>query len=112
MHDQVAVQGLAAPEWYQLIRQQLTGTLSKYKLMGIMCVTCRAHTWRQLLHDEVREDSVWLQGSHCRAGEDTVEGPQTCANEVEEGPGGQGQAPCQAHGLQQLLCMHNQFTPT
>ena len=60
-------------------------------------------TWRQLVHDEVGEDGIWGQGLHCRVGEGAVEGPEAGACEVEEGPGGQSQAPRQAHGLQQLL---------
>lgn len=60
-------------------------------------------TWRQVVHDEVREDSIWLQSLHCGAGKGPVKGPEAGANEVEEGPGGQSQPCCQAHGLHQLL---------
>ncbi len=57
------------------------------------------------MQNEVREHSIRQQARHNRTGEGSVEGPQAGANEVEERPGGQCQASCQAHGLQQLLHM-------
>ena len=55
------------------------------------------------MQNEVREYSIRQQACHNRTGKGPVEGPQAGANEVEERPGGQSQASCQAHGLQQLL---------
>ncbi len=57
------------------------------------------------MQNEVREYSIRQQASHNRTGEGSEEGPQAGTDEVEERPGGQCQAPCQAHGLQQLLYM-------
>jgi len=59
------------------------------------------------MQNEIRKYSVRQQASHTRTGEGSVEGPQAGADEVEKRPGGQCQASCQAHGLQQLL-----YTPT
>lgn len=55
------------------------------------------------MQDEVGEDGIGQQVGHLGRGEGLVEGPQAGADEVEEGPGGQCQPSCQAHGLQQLL---------
>ena len=59
------------------------------------------------MQNEVGKHSIRQQASHSRTREGSVEGPQAGADEVEERPGGQRQASCQAHGLQQLL-----YTPT